>query len=184
MSTESKIMGVHLGRFAPYTVGHELVTTAVIEAYGIANSLVMIGSSNAFNIERTPFTFEQRRDLIQAIFPGIEVIPLPDMIPERATFKTDTIQAWRAQLKRVMEGRKEHFIFHGGADEDIAYLRPDFETRVVIDRLTTGKGISATAVREALARGDSESLAGMLNAKILSRTIEFYRANRAALLKS
>lgn len=170
-------IGVQLGRFAPYHLGHQIVTNEIIERHGKDRTLIMVGSATSFN-ERTPFTFEERRDLIRKVVgPEIEIIPLPDINPGRPVPYEDTFPAWRASIKAIEEARGVNFKFYGGAAEDLSAFGNEFETEVVIDRKNKGKDISATKIRELLRARCFEALKGLIDERIVEDTIRLFHAN-------
>lgn len=69
---------VFIGRFQPFHNGHKAVIEAALEQ---ANEVVIVvGSSFAARNIRNPFTFEERKAMIQAVFPSIrvKVVPVSD----------------------------------------------------------------------------------------------------------
>jgi len=144
------ITAVQLGRFAPYHEGHRLVTNQMIEDHGEENTLIMIGSSNRCDA-RTPFTYPQRRQIIQTLYPEVEIMPLPDVAHGLADFET-TAGAWLDQIVAEQSRRNTEFEFYGGSAEDLQYLAKRFRTKN-IGRAQLN--ISATKIRTALATGDA-----------------------------
>jgi nicotinamide-nucleotide adenylyltransferase len=66
-----------VGRFQPFHKGHQALIQRALERS--VNVAVAVGSTNAKSGPRNPFTFEERRAMVQAVFPGIEVVPVPDI---------------------------------------------------------------------------------------------------------
>lgn len=85
----------------------------MIEINGIDSVLVLVGSSNALN-KRTPFTFEDRKKIVQISFPGVEILPLPDGKPGLEYFDGSTNDLWLDNLQRLAKERDEEFVFYGG----------------------------------------------------------------------
>jgi len=71
-----KKYGIFLGRFQPFHKGHQSVVDYIISK-GL-EPVIFIGSVN-INDDRNPLTFEQRKKLIQMVYPYIEhIYPLED----------------------------------------------------------------------------------------------------------
>ncbi len=167
---EKPILAVQLGRFAPYHLGHQMVTEAMIQRHGIENCLIIIGSSNVLN-DRTPFTFEQRKYFIQNIFQDIKIISIPDINPEVNQFEIKTLDTWLNEIEKLETKLEARFKFYGGSQEDLRYLSKVFETEVIVDRKSKGKNISATKVREAIIKKDIGSLINFVNPKIIHELV-------------
>lgn len=172
----NKVLATHLGRFAPYHLGHEKVTGAMIERHGVENCLVIVGSSNKFDI-RTPFTFEQRRKLIQSVFPDIQIIDLPDIEESKLHFQPNTLDQWIKQVFELQSRLSRRLKFYTGSAEDVSYLTPHFETEVLVDRTIPENGSSATEVRQALLEDNNETLLRLVNPKLVDQTRDFFREN-------
>jgi nicotinamide mononucleotide adenylyltransferase len=163
---EKPTLAVQLGRFAPYHLGHQMVTEAMIERHGIEHCLIIVGSSNVLN-DRTPYTFEQRKQFIQSIFPYIQVISMPDINPDLRQFEVKTLDSWLHKIEEMETGLDVRFKFYGGSKEDMRYLSKVFETEVIVDRKTIGRDITATKVREALLKKDLDILSNFVNPKLI-----------------
>ena len=69
--------GLVVGRFQPLHGGHvQLIRLALNECSSV---VVAVGSSTEPQSLRNPFTFEERRAMLQAAFPGISVVGVPDV---------------------------------------------------------------------------------------------------------
>jgi len=158
---------VYLGRFSPLHKGHEAVINGVIERHGTDNLLIIIGSSTSHN-NRTPYTFEERSNMIRAIFPNANIIGLPDIKPDRVFFKEDTNERWLKSIKEIEEDMNAEFTFFGGSAEDLAVLSREFKTEVIVDRDKDPEKISATKVREAFESGDIEKAKSMISERVYS----------------
>lgn len=79
--TKNFDLAVFIGRFCPFHMGHfHVINQALREA---SNVLVLVGSSRSPRSYRVPFTFQERRDMIEGSFPPslrdrIKVLPLED----------------------------------------------------------------------------------------------------------
>jgi bifunctional NMN adenylyltransferase/nudix hydrolase len=69
---------VFIGRFQPFHNGHKAVIEAALEQ--AKEVVVVVGSSFAARNLRNPFTFEERKAMIEAVFPAdrVKVVPVSD----------------------------------------------------------------------------------------------------------
>lgn len=167
-----KIVAAYVGRFAPFHKGHQMITDCMIKKYGIRNCLIMVASSNSY-IERTPYTFAQRKKMIKTIYPYIRVIPLPDVKPRLKHFDGTTNKIWLKQIKDIEEKLKVRFIFYGGSKEDLEILAMRFKTYIPFSRQNNG-AVSGTKIRKALESGDNKTLREMVDPKLLKYVIMGY----------
>lgn len=172
--TPPRIYHVCLGRFSPLQLGHQRAISTLIEKFGQDNVLVLIGSSTSIN-SRTPYSYERRKAMISTIFPKLRILPLPDTNPSLVHFDGSTNDLWLDNLSALESNFNAHFIFYGGSTEDLAVLAERFETAVLVDRFGIGEGISATQVRLALDKGDTEALGSLLDPRVLPLAVSGYR---------
>lgn len=175
-----KTTAVQLGRYAPPHGGHERTIRKMLDRHGNNGSLVMIGSSTNFD-RRTPFTFEQRRGLIQRIFPDIQIVGLPDIERTGLYHLESTVPLWLAQLKTVERQMNTKFRFYGGSQADMQFFDGVFDYEVIVDRQGEGEGITATDVRALLQDGNREALQAVMNELIIDETIALFRQNMQKL---
>lgn len=95
--------GIFLGRFQPFHVGHEAIVHEII-ADGLT-PVVCIGSCNVQD-EKNPYTPGQRYDMIQAVFPGIDVFTFNDY---------DSWEKWAEDLLGDLK-------YFGVADASVFYV--------------------------------------------------------------
>ncbi len=74
-------LAVFVGRFCPFHVGHHHVISQALQQ--AEHVLVLVGSARSPRSYRVPFTFQERRDMIEGSFPRelrerIRVLPLED----------------------------------------------------------------------------------------------------------
>lgn len=69
---------VTIGRFQPFHNGHKAIIDAAVKQ--AKEVIVVVGSSFASRNIRNPFTFEERRQMIKAVFPdnNVKVVPVSD----------------------------------------------------------------------------------------------------------
>ncbi len=166
-------IGVFLSRLSPLHKGHQIILDKLIADYGVENSIVMIGSSNVLN-DRTPFTLGQRKLMLEILYPKINIIPIPDINPELKTFEKDTLDLWLKSIKNIEKDMNTEFVFYGGSEKDINYLKKDFKTKIVADR-KKGLKISATKIRKALVLSDYKILDEMLDSRIIPIAKEAFK---------
>lgn len=68
--------GFLIGRFQPFHLGHRLIVEEIM-ADGL-EPILLIGSINKLD-DRNPLDQFQRQDIIRAVYPNIEMIPIPDI---------------------------------------------------------------------------------------------------------
>lgn len=72
------VRGLVIGRFQPLHKGHEAVIRTAIE--DCVRVVVGIGSSNAQQSVKNPFSFEERKQMVQSVFGDtVEVVAVPDI---------------------------------------------------------------------------------------------------------
>ena len=121
-----------------------MLLNKLINKFGINNCLLLIGSANIKN-SRTPFTFEERKLMVNKVFPNLNILPLNDCNNDRA---------WLKSIHKLEDEFNEKFIFYGGSFSDLKILSLEFETHVLVDRFTEGKGINATEIRKKMGFGN------------------------------
>lgn len=168
-----KNTAVFLGRFSPLQKGHISIIDKMIHKHGIDNSLIMIGSSNTLN-ERTPYTYEQRAEMIKVVYPGIKTLPLPDGKPDLVYFDGTTNESWLDSIKKIQEKLKANFVFYGGSKEDLEILAERFKTKILVDRLAS-PNLSSTNVRKALEINDQKLLEQLLDPKVIPLAKMYYQ---------
>lgn len=67
---------VFIGRFQPFHLGHQKVVERAFELS--RNVLIIVGSAGKARSVRNPFTFEERKEMINSIFPKAIVKPMGD----------------------------------------------------------------------------------------------------------
>lgn len=166
------IKHVYLGRFAPFHNGHKLLLSELVLRYGQQNVLVLIGSTNTIN-ERTPYTFEDRREIIKISFPNLEVLPLPDGKPNLVYFDGTTNEKWLSSIEDIAKARDEKFIFYGGSPVDLEILAQRFETKIIVSREILK--VSATEVRGLIKNGELEKLADLVDPNAIALIISAHK---------
>lgn len=87
-----------LGRFQPFHLGHR----EVVEKYRDRYELVIgIGSANEEGSEKNPLSFEDRKSIIQACYPDIEIVGIDDYSRD-----SEGDQKWLEDLKESASPEK------------------------------------------------------------------------------
>ena len=178
MKKNNSETGVYLGRFSPFHKGHESVLEALISDFG-GKSLIQIGSSNRLN-ERTPFTFIQRKKLIQTLYPEVEIMPLPDVASHLGELH-QTAERWLDQIFEEEAKRKTRFVFYGGSDEDLQFVGRRFKIKKVC---RTQIKISGTQIREALRAKNDKILRAFVDEKIIDLVEKYFQIQSSQILES
>lgn len=166
--------GIFIGRLSPLQLGHEAVIQRLIEAHGAQNVLILLGSVNTGYSDRTPFSYEERKELVHKIFPTIPVVGIPDY-PDDPTWLKDVDTLIRAQ-----GFNPDRAVFWGGTREDLRLFIEGNRPYVLVDRFSgTTPLVSATQVREALK--NHTSLDGMVDPLIQPLVRKLYETNQAKL---
>lgn len=169
-------IGIYIGRCNPLHLGHEAVIDRMIAEHG-GRCLLIIGSSNVMLSARDPFSYDERKSFVQMLYPDLRIAPLPD-------YPTDAerLQKLDAIIQTYFpDASRDQIVFRAGAEEEVSRLVDDGRQIRIVDRFSGETPIvSATQVREALARG--ESIAGMVNELLLEKIQESYRLKRNILL--
>ena len=136
---------VFIGRFQPFHNGHKAVIEAALEQ---ANEVVIVvGSSFAARNIRNPFTFEERKAMIQAVFPSVrvKVVPVSD-------YPYDD-NKWMNAIQKIVDETIPHakdvgLIGHS-KDSTSYYLEifPRWKNHVEVEDVG---GINATDIRNCL----------------------------------
>lgn len=168
-----KTLHIFLGRFSPIHKGHQMIIDKMINAFGIENCLIIIGSSTSLN-QRTPFTFEARKKMIKTLYPKIKILGISDINPELEFYDLANLNNWFQQLKLVEINLKRKFIFYGGSRVDVEHLRKRFNANILVNRFKDGLSISATKIRHGLIKGKHTLLPNFLDERIIDIALAEY----------
>jgi bifunctional NMN adenylyltransferase/nudix hydrolase len=92
---------VFIGRFQPLHAGHQEVIERARELS--KNVLVLVGSAGVARSVRNPFTYEERRGLIQTVFSDVHIKPIHD--------HTYNDSAWILEVQQRVEEAKQEILF-------------------------------------------------------------------------
>ena len=151
---------VFIGRFSPFHNGHKAVIDAAIEQ--AKEVIVVVGSSFAARNTRNPFTFDERRQMIKAVFPqdNVKVVPVSD-------YPYDD-NKWVAAIQNVVHGAMSwsadpiRIGLIGHEKDGTSYYLKIFPTwgSVSVPNIS---GINATDIRKDLFESNSGTLERLKN---------------------
>ena len=136
---------VFIGRFQPFHNGHKAVIEAALEQ--AKEVVVVVGSSFAARNIRNPFTFQERKAMIESVFPTerVKVVPVSD-------YPYDD-NKWMNAIQRIVDATVPHaqdvgLIGHS-KDHTSYYLElfPEWKNHVEVPNVD---GINATDIRNML----------------------------------
>lgn len=132
--------GLFIGRFQPLHRGH---ASAIEKALAEVETLIVgVGSAEKHHTRDNPFTCEERKQMIKTSVSGnYKIVSVPD---------TDNYAQWVSHVE-VMAGKFD-VIYGGNAVVNELFQKKGYEIRPVIETLY----ISASAIREMMARGDKD----------------------------
>lgn len=143
-----KKLAVYVGRFNPFHNGHAAVVREMVDTHGVENCLLIVGSSNAGFSLRHFFSYQERKQFIQKVFPNIRLVGLPD-------YGND--QEWLSALDDILRATSidpKDVTFFGGCQEDIRFFLDDGRTCTILNRFDGSMPkVSATEVRDSLIAG-------------------------------
>lgn len=143
---KSKKLGLYIGRFQPFHIGHEqIIRKAISECDRV---LLMIGSSDESRTVKNPFTDVERFEMIDKSFhDAIRFKLLPVRLPD---FKTD--EEWKETVKsyvnfaKFITGANEVTLYGHTKDSSSYYLKlfPEYNYSEIEKKIN----IDATTIRE------------------------------------
>lgn len=133
---------VFIGRFQPFHNGHKaVVDTALQKAKEV---VLVVGSSFQARSTKNPFTFEERKAMIESVYPNdsrLKVVPVMDYPYDDNAW----VSAVQDVVNKAKTGTKTGLIGHS-KDHSSYYLKifPDWKNHVEVDNVD---GIDATTIR-------------------------------------
>ncbi len=146
----------------------------MIRKYGIEHCGIIIGSSNVTPNPRTPFTFTDRKNFVQKLFPEIKIFEIPDVEAHLESQRLETLQIWLKSLKNMEKQNDEEWIFCGGSEQDLSDVAKNFQTEILVDREIEGERISGTNIRKLLAEKNYVEMKKYVPEPIYKDIIENY----------
>lgn len=136
---------VFIGRFQPFHNGHKAVIDAALEqAHEV---VVVVGSSFAARNIRNPFTFQERKAMIKAVFPSdrVKVVPVSDYPYDDNKW----VNAIQKIVDATVPNAQDVGLIGHSKDSTSYYLNifPRWKNHVEVPDVS---GINATDIRKAL----------------------------------
>lgn len=132
--------GLVVGRFQPLHKGHEALVEAALE--DCSSVVVGIGSSQAMGVPDNPFSFDERVQMVRAVFgDAVEVVAIPDIHDP---------PNWVAHVR----DRVGPFDVFYGNDPATAHLFEAAGVRTEAPGLVERDRFEATTLRARMASGD------------------------------
>lgn len=136
---------VFVGRFQPFHNGHKAVIEAALEQ--AKEVVVVVGSSFAARNIRNPFTFQERKAMIEAVFPSdrVKVVPVSDYPYDDNKW----INAIQKIVDETVPHAKDVGLIGHSKDSTSYYLEifPRWKNHVEVDDVG---GINATDIRNSI----------------------------------
>ncbi len=134
---EMHTLGILIGRFQPLHAGHvHLIKEALQRCDEL---LIVIGSTNGARSLKNPWTFEERKSLIEQTFPSapLHFVGIPDFFSQ---------SLWTDAVKQSVPEYDKTVLFGHYKDASSDYLKefPEWQYQ----ELPNFKGINATQIRE------------------------------------
>ena len=149
-------LSVFIGRFQPLHLGHEELIRKCFEV--AHNTLILIGSSTSSRSFRNPFTYKERREMIQNCIKdavGFENIGslLIAGVPDSAYNFTDWLLRVKKEIQKATEKisvlpKNPKIAIIGHFKDDTSYYLDYFPEFTFIPVDATANGVGATEIRE------------------------------------
>ena len=140
---------VFIGRFQPFHNGHKAVVEAALEQ--AREVVIVVGSSFAARNIRNPFTFEERKAMIKAVFPTDRVLVVP--VSDYPYDDNKWMNAIQTVVDKTIPDIKDVGLIGHSKDSTSYYLEifPRWKNHVEVGDVS---GINATDIREDMMYGD------------------------------
>ncbi len=139
----SKPIGLFVGRFQPFHRGHLLVLQGMVKM--CRKIYIVIGGSSAQDKEN-PFSFAERKEMIQRALQEEDIIPLFDVEFETITDQEGD-EAWTQEVLEKAAGVEK--VWTGNEQVEKCFAGKGME----IQKIKEVPGISATEVRRLMKEG-------------------------------
>lgn len=171
------MIGLYIGRFQPLHIKHEAIINNLINDYG-DNSVIIIGSAQILN-EKNIFTFEERKNMINLVYPDYKnIYPLNDHFDDCV---------WRLHLNAIIYNKfnieDESMVeVYCGCLYDVTFFEASGHKIKTFNRkINDESNISSTKIREAINNNDLEYIRKSTNPKIYNFIIEKWRKTQNEL---
>lgn len=142
---------VFIGRLQPFHHGHKAVIDKGLEL--AEQVIVCLGSADAAPTPRNPFTYEERKSVLEACYAGknVTVVPAYDYPYDDSKWVANI----QRQVSKVAVGNKIGLIGH--SKDSSSYYLKIFPTWGSVEVDNVG-GIDATKIRESIFTGNASSI--------------------------
>ena len=162
---------VFIGRFQPFHLGHQAVVEAALTK--AKEVIIVVGSSFAARNTRNPFTFEERRDMIKAVFPqnNVKVVPVSDYPYDDNKWVASVQSLVYSTMSYTPDPLRIGLIGH--EKDGTSYYLKIFPTWGS-ESVPNVDGISATEIREIFFQAaDVDSMNGKINSAVAGIIYDF-----------
>jgi nicotinamide-nucleotide adenylyltransferase len=155
--------GIFIGRFQPYHKGHESVVKSALGKKGVDFLIIGIGSSRHNNTPENPFTFNERKKMIELSMPEkyrkkYSLIRIPDTNNDKKWTKLVERRAGKFEVVYTRNGWVSGLLRKSKAGDHLI-IRPEMKFR-----------INATMVRRLMIKNcDWESLVPNETARVIRK---------------
>lgn len=145
------MLGVVIGRFQPFHCSHENLIRYALNSHD--KVLVIIGSSFRSRSFRNPFTYEERKRMIGAIFPNICTAPGKVYIEPSEDCIDDIV--WGKNIGRIINNYAiDDNVCIYGAPKNLKFNKKFFKgRRYTYSEYVCNFGVNGTTVRDLLYKG-------------------------------
>ena len=170
---------VFIGRFQPFHNGHKAVIEAALEQ--AKEVVVVVGSSFAARNIRNPFTFQERKAMIKAVFPSdrVKVVPVSDYPYDDNKW----INAIQKIVDETVPHAKDVGLIGHSKDSTSYYLEifPRWKNHVEVPDVD---GINATDIRNVMFKEGKPSEFVNLPEPVLNKVWNFMKTPQFITLKT
>jgi len=141
-----KEITVNVRNLLAFPEGHKILIRKMVDTCD--EIIIAIGSSQESKTDKNPFSYEERKKMLEDAFPEsgtFSIMPLADI-------GAKSKKEWTDYLARELEKNSLALPTHyfSGSKEDSEWYTDTGWKIVIIDRFTEGRGINATKIREEL----------------------------------
>lgn len=138
---QMKEKAIYVGRFQPFHNGH-LHAIGQIQNDGIKQIVIGIGSCQEAQTEKNPFSYLERKAMIEKVLPNVKIIPIPDF--NNLKLWSEYIQYKAAEVTTIYTGNNwtaKAFAKTGIKVKKLKYISPANGT-IIRNKIKQGEDIS------------------------------------------
>lgn len=154
-------LAVYIGRFQPFHNGHQSVIESSLDIAD--NTLILVGSSNASSSPKNPWSFEERKEMIDLSLRNSDIIdstirtnivPINDFTYEENKWIAQVQRTVKCELRRIFGVNKcndKRVVIVGYQRDDSSYYLnnfPQWETYFCVEHKHYSEPINGTALRD------------------------------------